>query len=1376
MTATTLDTWIPTRALSVDERVLLEASAGTGKTYQTEGLVLRLVAEHGVAIDRILLITFTNAATADLRKRVRERLEAARQALGGAQAHASDVVIAHLRAGSAATVADRLKRVEAALADYDSAPISTIHGFCQRTLQELAFEADQDLDLAIASEATPVTDEIVADSVADLYAVAGARELALLQDMGWSPATLAKLTKLMTGPTAPVVEPSLGKGATAADGARAVVPAWLDAVDTTRRWFDSSESTDAKACLVADAAASSQTRRLDRVATKTFENNWKDLHEWLAAGAPAHAKKTSEKTWRGWIEDTWTEAALANKWKGPPDPDFAGAAVYRQITALCDKQAELWPTALAPFAATVRGRVERELARRSWLTYDGMLSGLAERLRGARGGALAEAIRDRYDVAIVDEFQDTDGAQWDILREAFHAAGCRFYAVGDPKQAIYSFRNANLAVYLDAAAACARFRLPRNFRSDGPLVGALNDLWAAQDEPFGDPRIAYEPVEANYGLRITGLPDVVTEAGPRLRRTLEIRLFDGSILHQDADEKVGKENAEAAVAELCAAECRALLESGAALGPNDDKRALRPKDIAVLVRKHRQGRAVKLALTRHGIPAVAGNQNSVFASEVVPWILAWLEAVANPGSEAAARQLARTPLAGWTAAELALALTEPTAGERADAVGTRRAWETLRQRVDTWARTFSKKGFFRVFGAFIDAGATFSKLLGSVHGERAAADLRHLAELCHVEERRVRPGPRGLADWLRSAAKAARDEDDQSDDLAQRLESDASAVQIVTVHASKGLQFPITMVPFEWGTDTPLSRHSKPVQFNRQMQPDGHNEVVVNLGLNGTEAREKALTMAHEERERENVRLLYVATTRALHHVVLWASATTAKHLGAVHRLLGLGGDGADDAAVLEALADASGGRTGWSREAAPVEPEGRWQPRSDQRDDDAVAAPLVASVWPKDRRLGASWMVASYSSLSAGKAIDVEESARRLVEIQGVDASSRDAEEATSDHSVVDHAADIDVTADIGALCADEALQQPAAGAALPGGKGTGNWLHGILERLDFAGAPGGRGKDGTSAQEVVHDQAMQHGISDAKLEGAVMRLLPTWLDTPLDVPLPPGGPAPLPAGFSLRQLQLSDRLDELRFDLRLGAGSRFRPSLRTGEGDYTGRIDPLAVRRALTAALDDPHFGGHAWLEALLDRGTDDPKKRDAAGGARLLPAIAGLLTGFVDLTFRVGGAGGRYFVCDYKSNVVRGPEKVQEWHQALPVPADPDAKPWWVRRLHYTRPLLTWAMGHAAYPLQALVYTVALHRHLGQRLGSAYHYHRNVGGHLYLFLRGMEGPHTLRPGGHVLGVYGDRWPARTVIGLDAALAGESPDEVQHRMDAHLRPGGSR
>ena len=1371
MTVTTLDTWTPTRALSGDERVLLEASAGTGKTYQTEGLVLRLVAEHGVAIDRILLITFTNAATADLRKRVRERLEAARQALGGAQAHASDVVIAHLRAGAAATVADRLKRVEAALANYDRAPISTIHGFCQRTLQELAFEADQDLDLAIASEATPVTEEIVSDTVANLYAVAGARELALLQDMGWSPATLAKLTKLMTGPTEPVVEPSLGTGATAANGALAVVPAWLDAVDTTRRWFGSPEGVAAKGCLADDAASMATAKHVGGVGTTKFADNWQNLEKWLASGAPAHAKKTSEKTWRGWIEDTWTEAALANKWKGPPDPDFAGAAVYRQITALCEKQAELWPTALAPFAATVRGRVERELGRRSWLTYDGMLSGLAERLRGARGGALAEAIRDRYEVAIVDEFQDTDGAQWDILRKAFHAAGCRFYAVGDPKQAIYSFRNANLAVYLDAAAACTRFRLPRNFRSDGPLVGALNDLWSAQDDPFGDPRIAFEPVESNHGVRIDRLPDVVTEAGPRLRRTLEIHLFDGAILHQDPNARVVKEDAEAAVAELCAAECRALLESGATLGPNDDKRALRPKDIAVLVRTHRQGRAVKLALARHGIPAVAANRTSVFASEVVPWVLAWLEAVANPGSEVAARQLALTPLAGWTASALAQALTEPVAGEPSAVARLRHDWEHLRQRVDTWARTFGRKGFFRSFGAFVDASECFERLLGSVHGERAAADLRHLAELCHVEERRARPGPRGLADWLR---RAARDTTEEHEELAQRLESDASAVQIVTVHASKGLQFPVTLVPFEWGTNQSLSHHKGPVRFNRP-DPNGHNQVVVDLGLNGTEAREEALTMAHEERERENVRLLYVATTRALHHVVLWASATTAKHPGAVHRLLGLGGDGADDAAVLEALADASGGRTGWSREAAPVEPEGRWQPRSDQRDAGAVAAPLVASVWPEDRRLGASWMVASYSSLSAGKAIDVEESARRLVEIHGVDASSGDAEEATSDLSVVDHAADIDVTADIGALCADEALQQPAAGAALPGGKGTGNWLHGILERLDFAGAPGGRGKDGTSAEEVVHDQAMQHGISDAKLEDEVVRLLPTWLDTPLDVPLPPGGPAPLPAGFSLRQLRLSDRLDELRFDLRLGAGSRWRPSLRTGEGDCTGRIDPLAVRRALTAALDDPHFGGHAWLEALLDRGTDDPKKRDAADGARLLPAIAGLLTGFVDLTFRVGGAGGRYFVCDYKSNVVRGPEKVQEWHQALPAPADPNAKPWWVRRLHYTRPLLTWAMGHAAYPLQALVYTVALHRHLGQRLGSDYDYDRNVGGHLYLFLRGMEGPATLRPDGHVLGVYGDRWPARTVVGLDAALAGEAPAEVLRRMDAHV-PGGVR
>ena len=1349
MSANKTTPWDPARKLKRGDHVLIEASAGTGKTYQTEQLVVRLVAEQGVAIEKILVITFTNSATADLRGRVRARLvqERTRLRVEGQQDQA-------------------VARLDQALQDFDQAPISTIHSFCQRTLEQLSFAADLDPGLEVVGEPRELRQQLVADELATLYSVASVEDLEILDQVGWTRDGLDSVVKRMTGPELPLLQPAPPEGADPVALALACRPSWRQELDRFDQWLKSAEGQAAcQGYREEPKKKGNGVTRFPNLTLKTVNGALEKIEQWVQDGGPRKVRYADAAM--AWISCD----RISQKWNpdaGDPVTEFAGYPLAERLDQLGAAQDRLFGQVLAAFAHTVRPRFAASLREHGLLTYDSMLSMLHDRLQ-AEGddGPLARAMGERYEVAIIDEFQDTDAAQWGILQRVFVRGGLQLYAVGDPKQAIYRFRNANLSVYLDAATGAERYRLDANWRSDTPLVQALNTLWDVPGNAFGDQRIAYEEVKWKKRKRVdfSSLKD-------QDRRAVELRWFDGGLLLEAADKAPSKEAATAAMAQLCAQECRRLLYSKARIadevGDELVWRALRPGDIAVLTRKHDQGRAVRAALQAHGIPALKSSRAGVTDSEVVPWLLAWLDAVAAPGVESEARRLALSPIIGWTAARLGRALSDspdPTAAKD------RQAWSALLADIGRWAHNWPRRGFARVFEAAQTKHKTLLTVLGSVHGERAATDLRHLCELLQAEERRTRPGPRGLAEWLRRQVVQEQDRDEG--ELALQLESDASAVKVVTIHASKGLQYPIVMVPFEWASSAPTDR-GQPVSFTRAT--DQGPRLVLDISPKQSADRKLALAQQAAEQRQEDMRLLYVATTRALHHLVLWVAVPTEGEASPAGQLVFAARDSAvvwkkspskKKAAVaetdahnltvlpgardtLEALSDASGDTVGWSAckppEPLPAKP---WRPRADQREAELPERLPGVRAWDPERRLGASWIIASYSSLAAGKTSDPDEPTQRNLDLPQAPAPEQAAEGpqdlGTEQGAVLDQA------------LADTSLHQAAAAHDLPGGTRTGDWLHGIFEQLDFSN-DGAMAVDGRSAAELVGQLARRHGLRQPRWTEQVLKLLPRWLQTPLDAPFP-GGPG-LPAGFTLGQLKRADRLDELRFDLRLGAGAGWRPTMRSGQGDYQGRVDPNGVRLALKAALEHPDFGGRGWLADLLTR------KTGKGHALRVLPAIAGLLTGFVDLTFRIGGASGQYFICDYKSNQLKGPEALQQWHRELAREEGDDAPR--LRRLHYTRPVMAWGMSHAAYHLQALVYTVALHRLLEQRL-EGYHYDKHVGGHLYLFLRGMEGAGTPRPRPDdvPLGVWADRWPAATVVGLSAALDGSNPKDVQAAMN---------
>jgi exodeoxyribonuclease V beta subunit len=676
---------------------------------------------------------------------------------------------------------------------------------------------------------------------------------------------------------------------------------------------------------------------------------------------------------------------------------------------------------------------------------------------------------------------------------------------------------------------------------------------------------------------------------------------------------------------------------------------VRPGDIAVIVRTNDQQGLVHEALLAAGVPSVQRTTSSVFRTPAAADWIVLLEALEQPHRAGRLRRLAVSPFVGWDAAAL----------EHGDV-------DALGERLRSWLRLYEERGIAALFEAISRDETLPARLLAQEDGERRLTDLRHVGESLHAAAMAGQLGLTAALEWLRRRVEEANR--DVALDRSRRLDSDAAAVQVVTVHASKGLEFPVVYVPFAW------DRYVGDVAIPRFHDDAGRR--VRNVGGDGVPGFADDVRRHNSEEFGEDLRLLYVALTRAQASVTAWwapsARSTTSSPL---HRLLFT-----DDpaAGVPESV------KLPLDREAAA---------RAER-----LAVPGCLSVTVAPEPAAVTWRrpAADGATLAAARFGRTVDTSWRRTSYTALTAGVHDAPPVIGSEPEVAEKDDEPVTA-VGEVEVPELGDILSPMDALPGGAAFGTLVHAVLEETD----PGAADLP-AELLDRARDLLPRLGPDGVAADDLAAALLPA-LTTPL---------GPLTGGRPLAGIPLADRLAELEFELPLGGGDRPRAA--------ASRLGDLAdlLRGHLPAG--DPLL---PYAEQLAE-----PVLADAP--------LRGYLTGSIDAVLRVDG---RYVVVDYKTN-------------RLGVPDEP------LTAWDYRPAALAEAMRQAHYPLQALLYEVALHRYLRWRL-AGYDPEQHLGGVLYLFLRGMCGPEVAFPDGSVPGVFAWSPPAQLVLAASDVLAGGAP-----------------
>ena len=999
-TAESLD---PLRLPLSGER-LIEASAGTGKTFTIAALYLRLLLGLGgesafprpLSVEELLVVTFTEAATAELRGRIRNNIHELR--------------IACLRGSSdnplyVRLLAEIVDKPQAArwlmLAErqMDEAAVFTIHGFCQRMLSLNAFESGMLFEQQLIEDESLLRYQACADFWRR-HCYPLSRDLAQVIHESWKgPQDLLNAIDRYLQGEAPQIKSAPPEDETLA-GRHQKILAQIDGVKQS--WLACVQELEA---LIEGSGIMRQ------------KFNRANQARWIAK-ISAWAEEETRSYQLPEPLEKFAQSFLRERTKpGTIAPEHA---IFEAIEALLAAPLTLNDLMLTRAMREIREAVAAEKRRRGELGFDDMLSRLDSALQSANGDALASAIRTRFPVAMIDEFQDTDPQQYRIFRRIWHhQPDSALLLIGDPKQAIYAFRGADIFTYMQARdEVSARYTLDTNWRSAPGMVASVNQVFSQIDDAFMFRQIPFQPVQSaakNQSLRFV----FKGEKQP----AMSMWLMDG--------EGVGVADYQSAMAGHSAAQIRDWLIAGQAgealLYTGEKARPLMASDITVLVRSRHEASLIRDALALLNIPSVyLSNRDSVFETPEAQEMQWLLQAVLAPERESTLRSALATSMLGLSALDI-----ETLNNNEA-------AWDQVVEEFTGWREQWQKRGVLPMLHALMSARHIAENLLATPGGERRLTDILHLCELLQEAGTQVE-SEHALVRWLTQRI-AEPNSNASSEQL--RLESDKHLVKIVTIHKSKGLEYPLVWLPFI-------------ANFRVQDNAFYHDRDTFAsvLDLSGAE---ESIALAETERLAEDLRLLYVALTRSVWHCSLGIAplfrrrgektGDTDFHLSALGRLIQRGeakdAGGLRDAIKALCNDDIALHTPGTADNA-------RWE-MPQQRS-------LTLNARQVKRRVADDWRVTSYSGLQQ-RAHGIAQDLLPRLDIDAAGEGESLAEAGLTPHQ-------------------------------FPRGASPGTFLHGLFEDLDFT--------QPVAAQWV--SEKLQSGGFDAHWQPTIG----AWIDTVLQVPL---------------------------------------------------------------------------------------------------------------------------------------------------------------------------------------------------------------------------------------------------------------------------------